>query len=133
MIQTCGHCGRTMGDMAGGFGSYNRVPLCHPNDPDRPDCYRNVAIYHHQVQDCSVCREGLRKEPDDHGYWVGNTFVLDPPTQIEDEHTHEVRTVRELDFSGMVLSDGITREDVVTAILNPVRAFVSEEDPDAVT
>jgi len=55
-----------------------------------------------------------------------------PAPQIEDEHTHEVRTVRELDFSGMVLSDGITREDVVTAILNPVRAFVSEEDPDAV-
>lgn len=43
----CAHCGRRIGDDAGGYGSAvidgRRVSLCHPSDPGRPDCYRQVT------------------------------------------------------------------------------------------
>lgn len=128
----CGHCGRIMGDQAGGWASYNGVPVCHPNEEGRPDCYVNVSLYHHEVEDCPQCTEGSMKTPEDNGYWVGDTFVFDPPTQIQDEATGDVRTIREIDFTGMVLEDGITREDVVHAMLNPVRVTSAPpEEPDA--
>lgn len=47
-------CGRTMGDFAGGASSVSgsrygdgktTYRLCHPNDPQRPDCYRLVTVY----------------------------------------------------------------------------------------
>lgn len=45
--KTCDHCGRTMGDFAGGFGRMTRdgihYNLCHPNDPRRADCYHLVT------------------------------------------------------------------------------------------
>lgn len=45
--KTCDHCGRTMGDFAGGFGRMTRdgihYNLCHPNDPRRTDCYHLVT------------------------------------------------------------------------------------------
>lgn len=47
MTRTCDHCGRTMGDFAGGSGGLTRdgehYNLCHPNEPGRPDCYRLVT------------------------------------------------------------------------------------------
>jgi hypothetical protein len=51
VTHTCGHCGQTCGDYAGGYGGVTRedgsmVHLCHPNDPVRPDCYRRVTVYH---------------------------------------------------------------------------------------
>ena len=53
---TCGHCGRTdVGTMAGGYGQARHpetresVDLCHPSVPGRPDCYRLVTIYHHNM------------------------------------------------------------------------------------
>lgn len=46
-VKTCDHCGRTMGDFAGGFGRMTRdgihYNLCHPNDPRRADCYHLVT------------------------------------------------------------------------------------------
>lgn len=47
--RTCDHCGRTMGDYAGGSAGLSRdgkhYNLCHPNDPNRPDCYRDVTVW----------------------------------------------------------------------------------------
>jgi len=48
---TCAHCGQTCGDYAGGYGGVNygdlrgTIPLCHPNEPGRPDCYRRRTVY----------------------------------------------------------------------------------------
>lgn len=55
--QVCVHCGRRMGDTAGGFGSISGQPVCHPNSPDRPDCYHLATIYAltHPLRDCSRC------------------------------------------------------------------------------
>lgn len=52
----CVHCGRQMGDYAGGFAMVNSFPLCHPNDSERPDCYVAVTIYDHPMRDCRECR-----------------------------------------------------------------------------
>jgi len=52
----CGHCGRGCGDYAGGRSSVQHVPLCHPNEVGRPDCYRLVTVYHHALRDCRACR-----------------------------------------------------------------------------
>lgn len=42
----CGHCGRPMGDMAGGYAIVKEgVRVCHPNVADRPDCYRLITVY----------------------------------------------------------------------------------------
>ncbi|ASN69246.1 hypothetical protein 7S3_68 [uncultured Caudovirales phage] len=51
--QPCDHCGRTMGDFAGGYGGMYKdgqhYNLCHPNGPDRPDCYHLVTVYREQI------------------------------------------------------------------------------------
>jgi len=45
-----------MGDAAGGSGSYNALPLCHPNDDSRPDCYTLVSREHHHIPcDEDIC------------------------------------------------------------------------------
>ena len=50
-LYTCAHCGQTCGDYAGGYGGVNygdlrgTIPLCHPNEPGRPDCYRRVSVW----------------------------------------------------------------------------------------
>lgn len=54
---SCVHCGRVMNDYNGGHGGYNGLPLCHPNAPNRPDCYHMVTVYHHQLLDCARCRQ----------------------------------------------------------------------------
>lgn len=42
----CGHCGRPCGDLAGGYAVVpGNVRVCHPNEPDRPDCYRLITVY----------------------------------------------------------------------------------------
>lgn len=59
---TCGHCWRPMGDQEGGFGSYDRVPLCHPNVEGRPDCYTNVSRNGHPVLNCQPCKDNVPLE-----------------------------------------------------------------------
>lgn len=46
---TCMHCGRPMGDFKGGYAVVYNQPVCHPNVPDRPDCYRLITVYHEVV------------------------------------------------------------------------------------
>lgn len=41
----CAHCGRQTGDYDGGRATVNGLPVCHPNTPDRPDCYRLITVY----------------------------------------------------------------------------------------
>ena len=50
MTATCAHCGQACGDYAGGHAGVtdaagDLVPVCHPNDPGRPDCYRRVSVF----------------------------------------------------------------------------------------
>lgn len=53
---TCVHCGRNCGDYLGGLGRVGDAPLCHPNERMRPDCYRLVTVYGHQLADCPKCK-----------------------------------------------------------------------------
>lgn len=53
---TCAHCGRVMGDAAGGSGRVGDHRLCHPNEPGRPDCYVLVTQFGHDPSDCGPCR-----------------------------------------------------------------------------
>lgn len=54
-----------MGDMEGGFASYNGFMLCHPNSEDRPDCYKLVSLEHHHPHcDQEGCWNGSHGEGD---------------------------------------------------------------------
>jgi len=49
----CDHCGRICGDFRGGHGSLTKggatFHFCHPNELDRPDCYRLVTVFHEPI------------------------------------------------------------------------------------
>ena len=50
MTATCAHCGLPCGDFAGGHAGVTDaagelVPVCHPNDPQRPDCYVRATVW----------------------------------------------------------------------------------------
>jgi hypothetical protein len=46
----CAHCDRTMNNFAGGYSrSLQGKPLCHPNGPNRPNCYKLVTLYGHSL------------------------------------------------------------------------------------
>lgn len=60
IIKTCDHCGRVCGDLAGGHGTVSGLKyspeglkrtfhLCHPNEPNRPDCYHLVTTGREQL------------------------------------------------------------------------------------
>jgi hypothetical protein len=55
----CAHCERRMNNLAGGFSKgYHNEPLCHPNVPNRPDCYKLVTLYKHPTPcDRTKCYE----------------------------------------------------------------------------
>jgi ribosomal protein S27E len=57
--QTCVHCGRTMGDTAGGYATISGEPVCHPNGTSRPDCYHLATVYAltHPLYDCPRCTQ----------------------------------------------------------------------------
>lgn len=50
----CAHCGRVMGDYAGGSATAKGERVCHPNDPDRPQCYDLVTRFWHPLR-CRQC------------------------------------------------------------------------------
>jgi hypothetical protein len=52
-------------------------------------------------------------------------FVFEPPVLVP--HDDGVDVIRVLHFDGMVLEDGITVEDVIHAVLDPVKAAKEEE------
>lgn len=45
----CAHCGRQMNNFAGGSSKVGGNNTCHPNAKDRPDCYRLVTVYKHEM------------------------------------------------------------------------------------
>lgn len=55
----CDHCGRTCGDVAGGYATVrlpgHKFSVCHPNGVGRPDCYRLITVYHHSIRNCTIC------------------------------------------------------------------------------
>jgi hypothetical protein len=46
-VAHCSHCGQDTGITYGTvtMGVFTAI-LCHTGDPDRPDCYRRVTVYH---------------------------------------------------------------------------------------
>ena len=58
---SCLHCGRPCGDLAGGYAVVGNKRLCHPNVPDRPDCYRLLTVYHEVM--------GVRLNETELGFW----------------------------------------------------------------
>lgn len=59
------------------------------------------------------------RRPEDHGHWDGMTFVFEPPARVPTDDG-EI-TMREFDTSTMTLPNGVTRDDVIRALLNPTR------------
>lgn len=62
--------------------------------------------------------------PNEAGFWDGDVFKFHEPLQVGDKILHSVSFV---DYEE---ADGITREDVLSALLNPVK-LVWADDPDA--
>lgn len=56
-VATCVHCGRKCCDPAGGSASVQDFWLCHPNEPNRPDCYHMVTVYQHELVGCERCAQ----------------------------------------------------------------------------
>lgn len=40
--KTCAHCGNPQQ----GSANIGPVPVCHPDNPDLPDCYRLITVFH---------------------------------------------------------------------------------------
>lgn len=57
--------------------------------------------------------------PDDAGHWEGDVYVFTPPIVQVDE-TGRKLVMQRADFSLAVLPEGVTRDDVVHALLNPI-------------
>lgn len=60
---------------------------------------------------------------EDAGYWDGDRFVFTPPVMMvgEDGDGNMVtKPLRVLDLSGSKLEPGISRDDVISAFLNPM-------------
>lgn len=51
----------------------------------------------------------------DHGHWEGNLFHFDPPIILPDG-----KVMRVIDLAGAELGEGITGEDVIHVLLNPM-------------
>lgn len=46
----CAHCDRKMNNFKGGYSrGHNNELLCHPNEKNRPDCYKLVTLYKHST------------------------------------------------------------------------------------
>jgi hypothetical protein len=85
---TCGHCGATdVGTPEAGFargsvtapsGDAIGATLCHPNAPGRPDCYRLVMVYRHDMP-CAPCAAALSSNPlaEALAYWREKLARLD--------------------------------------------------------
>lgn len=56
--RTCAHCRRRCGDVPGGSGVVNGVPVCSPTIWGRPNCYRLIVTHGHRTQACPACDVG---------------------------------------------------------------------------
>ena len=59
------------------------------------------------------------REPEDHGHWEGDRFVFTPPLKFVDELGRD-QVMRTIDCSCLQLGEGVTRDDVVHAMLNSI-------------
>lgn len=65
---------------------------------------------------------------DKRGHWEGDTFVLAEPLRIETVDGPPF-IVHKIDFSVIILPEGITREETLEAMLDPaVVAYPLDED-----
>lgn len=55
------------------------------------------------------------RDPKDWGHWEGDVFVFNEPVEFGPG-----QVVTRLDTSQMVVEDGVTRDDVIHALLNPI-------------
>lgn len=63
--RTCVHCQRRCGDVPGGSGIVNGVPVCSPTEHGRPDCYQLVtAVGGHPLHSCDLCDVSNRSTGD---------------------------------------------------------------------
>lgn len=69
------------------------------------------------------------KDPKDHGYWAGDVFHFTPPLEFNNEDGL-TRTVAAVDLSQMILTEGVSRDEVIEALLNPLHHTI-EGEPDA--
>jgi hypothetical protein len=76
-------------------------------DPERPDPQHLIKV-------------------EDAGHWHGDVFWFTPPIRMNGA-TGPV-TMGRLDMSDAQLADGVSRDDVISAFLNPVAAV--DEDGD---
>jgi hypothetical protein len=69
-------------------------------------------------------------DPDTIGHWEGSKFVFDEPiTLITEDGTP--RTMREIDTEGMTLAGGITKDDVIHALVNSRSSAHHDDGPAA--
>lgn len=55
--EPCAHCGRLVNNYAGGYGAVYGSVVCHPNETNRPDCFRMITVYGHPISNCERCSE----------------------------------------------------------------------------
>ncbi len=58
-------------------------------------------------------------DPNDCGHWDGDRFVFDPPLTLFDADGG-VHVMQQLDFTHMVLQGGLSRDDILHAMVNAV-------------
>lgn len=59
------------------------------------------------------------RRPEDHGRWEGDTFHFEPPVELPDGRGG-TKTVRSVMMDGAMLEDGISKDDVIHAMLNQI-------------
>jgi hypothetical protein len=45
-MTACAHCGRLLPRFEAAIGD---AQVCHPNDPNLPDCYHLITVYHEEL------------------------------------------------------------------------------------
>lgn len=59
----CVHCGRLTQCLEGGWAYVGDAAVCHPNEADRPDCFRMITVYGHGTRNCDRCTKDRVWEP----------------------------------------------------------------------
>lgn len=71
--------------------------------------------------------------PRDKGFWDGSAFIFDPPLErpgINAQGEPVTHTIARLSFAeNMMLGDGITRNDILYALLNSIKIEETDHNP----
>lgn len=73
IARICALCGRVCGDYAGGYASVKGFPLCHPNEPGRPDCYKEASATGFPID--TLPRYPASTVPEDYSFHDGPTAI----------------------------------------------------------